>query len=335
VDGLVERVRATGLLGGAGPIVVLVSGGRDSTCLLDVAVALGADARALHVDYGLRGAASDADREHCAALCSRLGVELEVVRAGGRPEGAGPPGPPGPADSATTGGAPPRGNTQVWARDVRYAAGARAVEALGPDARLAAGHTLSDQVETILYRLASSPGRRALLGMEAERGRLVRPLLAAEVTRSDSAAYCLRRGLAWREDASNLDRAYARARVREDLLPALRAVDARAEANILRTARLLREEAAVLDEVVAAALAGRDHLARAELAALPPALGRLVLRRLAEDATGALCARAATRLDDVLALGDDGALDLGDGARAIVAAGTVRVGRTPTRGATR
>ena len=220
------------------------------------------------------------------------------------------------------------GNLQAWARDVRYAAGTRA--AGESRARLAVGHTLSDQVETILYRLAVSPGRRALLGMPAESGRLVRPLLAAEVMRTETAAWCLERGLAWREDASNLDRAFARSRVREDLLPALRAVDERAEANVLRTARLLADEAAVLDEVVATALAGRDRLAVTKLAALPPALGRLVLRRLAEDSTGRLCARAATRLDEVLALGD-GALDLGDGARAIVQRGVLRVGRTPGR----
>jgi tRNA(Ile)-lysidine synthase len=318
--GLAERVRATGLLGG--PVVVLLSGGRDSTCLLDLAVALlgAGDVRALHVDYGLRGAASDADREHCVALCDELSVALHVRRP------------------RADGGDRVAGNVQAWARDLRYAAGAQAAQAWRPGARLAAGHTLSDQVETILYRLAASPGRRALLGMEADTvpaaapaTRLVRPLLAAEVTRAETAAHCLQRGLAWREDASNLDRAFARARVREDLLPALRAVDERAEANLLRTARLLREEAAVLDEVVAAALGGRDHLTRDELAALPPALGRLVLRRLAEDATGGLCARAATRLDDVLALGADGALDLGDGARAIVARGVVRMGRTPAR----
>jgi tRNA(Ile)-lysidine synthase len=303
-----ERVRATGLLPAGGPLVVLLSGGRDSTCLLDVAVTLaGAEAvTALHVDYGLRGAASDADAEHCAALCERLGVALAVERAGA---------------------APPAGNVQAWARDLRYAAGARRAEAAG--ARLAAGHTLSDQVETILYRLAVSPGRRALTGMEADRGRLVRPLLAAEVTRAETAGHCLARGLAWREDATNLDPAYARTRVREGLVPALRAVDERAEVNVVRTAQLLRDEAAVLDEVVATALAGRDRLALDKLAALPPALGRLVLRRLAEDATGRLCARAAARLDDVLALGADGALDLGEGARAIVERGVLRVGRTP------
>jgi tRNA(Ile)-lysidine synthase len=309
-----QRVRATGLLPAGGAVVVLASGGRDSTCLLDVAVTVAGPGavRALHVNYGLRGAASDGDEAHCAALCERLGVPLEVER-------------PRPPDAGEG------GNLQAWARDVRYAAGARAVASAPAGARLAAGHTLSDQVETILYRLAVSPGRRALLGMPVQSGALVRPLLAAEVTRAETAAWCRARGLAWREDASNVDRAYARSRVREDLLPALRAVDARAEINVLRTARLLAEEAAVLDEAVATALAGRDRIALERLAALPPALARLVLRRLAEDATGGLCPRAAARLDDVLALGD-GALDLGDGARAIVQRGILRVGRTPARG---
>ena len=103
---LLERVAATGLLEPARPVVVLVSGGRDSVCLLDVAVTLsGADAvRALHVNYGLREAA-DADEAHCVALGERLGVPVEIHRAA-RP------------DDAT-------GNLQAWARDVRYGAAAR------------------------------------------------------------------------------------------------------------------------------------------------------------------------------------------------------------------
>ena len=111
-------------------------------------------------------------------------------------------------------------------------------------------------------------------------------------------------------------------------MPALRELHPAAEANVVRTAELLREEAAVLDEVVATALAGRDHIAVEHLAALPPALARLVVRRLAEDAAGRLCARAPGRLPDILALGD-GALDLGDGARAVVGGGVLRVEPTP------
>ena len=301
---LLERVRATGLLPPGDPVVVLLSGGRDSVCLLDVAVRLTGSAAlaALHVNYGLRAGAG-ADEQHCRALCARLGVELTVTAAGRSPHA---------------------GNLQAWARDVRLGAGSALALARG--ARLATGHTASDQAETVLYRLAASPGRRALLGMAEREGLLLRPLL--RVTREETAAHCTARGLSWCEDASNDDPTYARNRARAGLVPALRELHPAAERNVVRTAELLRDEAAVLDEVVATALAGRDHIAIGHLEALPPALARLVVRRLAEDAAGRLCARAPGRLADILALGD-GALDLGDGARAVVAGGLLRVEPTP------
>lgn len=291
-----EAARASGLLAPGRPVVVLVSGGRDSVCLLDVAVELAGAAAvtALHVNYGLRPEA-DGDERHCADLVRRLGAHLVVRRAG-----------PAPAT----------GNLHAWARDIRLGAAAEQVD--GGDGLVATGHTRSDQAETILYRLAASPGRRALLGMAPRDGRLVRPLLG--VTREQTAEHCRARGLTWREDALNDDPRFARARVRGGLLPALHAVHPAAEANVVRTAELLREEAAVLDDVVDTALAGRDDISVEHLAALPDALARLVVRRLAERAAGRLCPRAGTRLPDLLALGD-GALDVGDGARAVVRGG--------------
>ncbi|MDQ5807706.1 MAG: tRNA lysidine(34) synthetase TilS [Actinomycetota bacterium] len=282
------------------PLVVLLSGGRDSVCLLHRAVQAGARVTALHVNYGLRPEA-DEDERFCRALCDRLGVDLVVERAEWRGEG----------------------NLQAWAREVRYAAAARLA---GEDGDIAAGHTATDQAETILYRLAASPGRRALLGMAPREGRVVRPLLT--MTREETAAYNEAHGLEWREDTSNDSPAFARNRVRHGLLEELRAVHPAAEANLLRTAELLRDEAAVLDDVVDTALRGRDTIPLATLAALPRALARLVVRRLAEDATGGFCPRAAARLDDVLALAD-GSLDLGDGARVVVADGVLRMDRTP------
>jgi tRNA(Ile)-lysidine synthase len=290
------------LLAPGSDVVVLLSGGRDSVCLLDVAVELGCSARALHVNYGLRAEADD-DEAHCRALCERLGVALTVHRAT-RPDDA-------------------PGNLQGWARDVRYAA---ASEMAGGDL-VAVGHTASDQAETVLYRLAASPGRRALLGMQPRSGHLVRPLLT--LTREETGAWCRARGLAWRDDATNASEAFARGRVRHGLLAALEAVDPRAAANVVRTAQLLREEAEVLDVVVDTALAGRDRIAVLHLADLPPALARLVLRRLAEAATGALCGRVSGRLEDILALRDDGALDVGDGARAVVCSGVLHFEATP------
>jgi tRNA(Ile)-lysidine synthase len=299
-------VRAGGLLPEGKPVVVLLSGGRDSVCLLDVAIdRLGTELVAgLHINYGLREQAGE-DETFCRRLADRMSVPLEVQRIRRAHDAS--------------------GNVQAWARDVRYSAGTRLARAHG--AALATGHTASDQAETILYRLAASPGRRALLGMAAADGLLVRPLL--DVTRAQTTAYCEERGLAWRDDISNESPFYTRARVRGGLLPELQSIHPAAEANVLRTAQLLREEAAVLDEVVDQVLDGRQGIELTRLAALPRAIARLVLRRLAEDAVGHLVPRAARRTDDVLALGDEGALDLGDGARAVVRGGMLSAEPTP------
>ena len=205
---------------------------------------------------------------------------------------------------------------------MRYAA---ATEAAG-GGLVAVGHTASDQAETVLYRLAASPGRRALLGMRPRSGRLVRPLLAGDPRGDGRLVPRARAGLARRRDQRV--RATSRAGACVTVCwPRWRRSTRRAAANVVRTAELLREEAEVLDVVVDTTLAGRDRISLLYLADLPPALARLIVRRLAEAATGGLCARAATRLDDILALGEAGALDVGDGARAVVQAGALRFER--------
>ncbi len=308
---LTEPVRAAGLLRPGGPAVVLISGGRDSTCLLDVAVRIaGADSvRALHVNYGLRDAAGE-DERHCRRLCDELGVSLEVRRAG--------------RDGIAS--VPQTGNVQAWARDVRYAA---AMELAADDADVAAGHTATDQVETILYRLASSPSRRALLGMRPREGNLIRPLLA--FTRAQTAAHCAGRGLSWREDESNDSDAFARSRIRHGLVPALEAVHPAAQANVLALADILRQEGEVLDELVDGVLDGRGEITLATLRALAPALRRLVVQRLADVAAGGPAAGVARRADDVAAMSDTGsaALDLPHGVRVTARDGVLRFGRTP------
>ncbi len=307
---LQERVRTEGLLGAEGQVVAMVSGGRDSVCLLDVAVAVrGAEnVRALHLNYGLRARASYDDERHCAELCSQLGVWLELVRVGEDERGS--------------------GNLQAWARERRYEVARRLAAEL--DAPVATGHTASDQVETILYRLAASPGRRALLGMSPREGWLVRPLLG--VTRDQTAAYCRARGLAWREDTSNDDLRYARVRVRKLLVPALRAVHPAAQRSVRRTARLLREETELLDGLVADELKGSESIAIERLAQLHPALARLIVVRLAEEVAGALVPQAGERVGEILALGRRGGpaeLHVGGNVGARIEAGALSMVRLP------
>ena len=288
-----EVARASGLVQGGEPLLVMLSGGGDSVCLLDVALRLEARVRALHVNYGLREGA-DEDAAFVENLCRMLGVPLELERVA---LGEG-------------------GNLQQRARQVRYALAERYAEA-----DYAAGHTASDQAETVLYRLAVSPGSRALLGMPARRGRLIRPLLGA--TRDEVRDYLRSRGLSWREDPSNADRRFARARVRHDLLEALRSVGPAPERTIAETARQLREEAEVLDAAVSRALeelGGGPAVSLAALREQPPAVRRLVLRRLAGD-------RPVP--DSVLDVGERGtkSLELGDGLRAVAEYGTLRFTR--------
>jgi len=301
---MLARVREEGLLVPGRRVVVLLSGGRDSTCLLDLAVRVsGREAvSALHVNYGLRDAA-EADERHCRELCARARVSLAVHR---------------PRRART-------GNLQAWAREERYRAAGRIAKERG--AEVAAGHTATDQVETILYRLASAPSRRALLGMRARDGVLVRPLLS--FTRDETAAYCAERGLSWREDESNDWDTYARNRVRSSLVPALERIHPGAQDNVLALAQALRDEAALLDALVEEVLDAHHSIELRRLRELPVALRRLVVQRLADEAAGGLAPGAARRTDEIAALGEQGTtmLDIAGDVRAVAEYGVLRFER--------
>src|SRR5436190_4950846 len=275
--------RSTRMIEPGKPLLVLLSGGADSVCLLHLAQSLRADVSVLHVNYGLRPSA-DADEAFCRSLFPDLIVERVEL--------------------------PTRGNLQALAREARYELAERHAEG-----DYATGHTLSDQAETVLMRLCSSPGRKGLLGMAPRRGRLIRPLLG--MTRDETRAYCREHGLAWREDPTNADTSFTRARVRHELLPLLERISPGAERTIAETARLLRDEAEALD----ALLPETDSLE--EIAALPPALSRLVLRRMAG---------APIRTDEVLAMAGRGGtvtVDVGQGLRAVIEYGCVRFDTGP------
>ena len=298
-DTPLEIARDGGLVQSGRPLLVLLSGGGDSVCLLDVAMRIGAQVSALHVNYGLRPTA-DGDEEFCRRLCERRGVPLRVERVE----------------------LPPGGNLQAEAREARYALAEAATTG-----DFATAHTASDQAETVLYRLAVSPGSRALQGMDARRGRLVRPLL--DVTRDEVREYLRARYLQWREDPSNADSRFARARLRHDVLPALRHLSEKAELTIAETARQLREEAEVLDIVASDALGaigGGPAVPLDSLEPLPAALRRLVLRKLAEDAAGEPRPLSRREAEEIAALGREGSksLDLGGGLEAVAEYGTVR-----------
>lgn len=332
------RVAATGLLPADRPLAVAASGGRDSLCLLGIAAELVGRDRvlAVHVHHGLRGRSADRDAARVSALAGELGVAVRVVRLAV------------PDHVRARSGSP-----AVWARDARRAALRSAADGwAGPGTTVAVGHTASDQAETVLLRAISSPGTRALAAIaprDPARG-VVRPLLAAGITRDETGAWCTAHGLAWHDDPSNA--ATPRGRIRE-VLAALEAIDGRATRALVATADRAREDDAALREVAAGLLHPGDErtdgaawIPRAATGSVPRAVARRALRLLAEATTGGPCARVEGRVDDVLALTPDGgrpaALDLGDGVRALVTGGTDgriwcaasprRGGSGPTRG---
>jgi tRNA(Ile)-lysidine synthase len=186
-----EHVRRHDLIPPGGDVVCLVSGGPDSTCAWHALGALGYRVSALHVNHGLRGAESEEDARFC-----RERFQAEVVDA----PGAG------------------LGESQL--RDLRYS--------FATERLRATGHTASDQVETILYRLAA---RGTTTGIRVRRADgVVRPLLT--VWREETEAYCRAEGLEFRIDRSNPDT--LRGHIRAEVVPALRRLHPAAEENVLR-----------------------------------------------------------------------------------------------------
>jgi len=269
-------------------LLCALSGGADSVALLD---ALAGRARrdgftlvAAHLDHGLRSAAS-ADAAFCVELCRRLGVRLVAgnadVRARARRE---------------------KGSLEQLARAERYAFLRRAKDETAAVA-IAVAHTEDDQAETLLLRLMRGAGAAGLQSMRPRAGDVIRPLLA--VSRAEVLAHLRARGLVWREDETNRDTAFARNRVRHELIPYLeRHFNPRLRPALARTAELLASEQSLLDTLVPAAVhdaSGAVTLSLGELRAVPPALARLRVRR-ALEATGGLRGVGEGHVAGILAL---------------------------------
>jgi tRNA(Ile)-lysidine synthase len=192
-----DFIRRHDLIPPGGEVTCLVSGGADSTCLWHVLGGLGYRVSALHVNYGLRGEESEGDARFCReALGAKVIDASNTVLLGSEQE----------------------------LREIRYS--------FATDRLRATGHTASDQVETILYRLAA---RGAVSGIKPKReDGVVRPLL--EIWRHETEGYCRAEGLEFRIDTSNPDT--KRGLIREEILPLLRQLHPDAEANLARLAQL-------------------------------------------------------------------------------------------------
>jgi tRNA(Ile)-lysidine synthase len=184
----------------------------------------------------------------------------------------------------------------------------------------------------VLYRLATSPGRRALLGLRPRRGVVVRPLIALD--RDQARALVAEAGLPFRDDPTNAEPLYARTRIRNEVLPVLRQIGPNPEGAIAETQAELVEEAEVLERLAGEALAesgasAAGAIARDALAEMDPAIRRLALRRLAETAAGKPVPLGRAKAAEIWRLVNQpqgGVVELGGGVEARAEHGHVRFG---------
>lgn len=277
------------------PLVVALSGGADSLCLLHALRRMGYRVLAAHLDHQLRPE-SGAEAEAVAAVCQRLGVPLvSEARAAGRAAGEG-------------------GSVEAAARELRYRFLADVARAKGIQT-IVTGHTADDQAETVLMHFLRGAGPMGLKGMRpatplgewvgvpaGDGLTLTRPLLP--IRRQATQAYCFEVGLQPIEDASNKDRAFTRNRLRLDMLPRLKSFNPGIQANLLRIAEIMSAVDALIQglvdarwpEVVEARPDGCLRIRTSAFGDMELALQRALLRR----AVGETCADSRDLSFDVL-----------------------------------
>jgi tRNA(Ile)-lysidine synthase len=242
------------MLSGAHGVVVAVSGGPDSVALLDILLRLAVRIHVAHLNHMLRGRESAEDAEFVQALARELELPITISSADVK------------ALAAVSG----RGIEEV-ARELRYKFLLDTARAVGCN-RIAVGHTMNDQAETFIMRLARGSGPSGLAGMRAslpahifnsvglaehssetaayenrESILLIRPLLC--ITRDEVESYCRERKLRFRIDSTNLTTECTRNRVRHRVLPALKEINPRAIQHIAHAAEMIAADQDALDEL--------------------------------------------------------------------------------------
>ena len=298
----------SGLLTHGHRVVVAISGGPDSTALLVAAHELDHDVVAAHYDHALQPG-SAAVAEHVAGLCGRLGIALITERRTA---------------------ALARGSVQAAARQLRYEFLERARRDAGADV-VAVGHTADDLVEGAILHLMRGSGLAGLRGMPARRGVFVRPLLS--VWRRDVLDFLSRRGIDALEDPANANTAYARVRVRREILPALE----QTRPGIGRRFYAAAQQAARLQERLSEEAGGvfnAGALSRAAVAGASPTVGAEVMRQLYTRGGGVEPALSRAHLKSMLRLARPGrggrGVDLPGGLRLRIVGETMEIVRNRT-----
>ncbi len=311
-------------------LLLALSGGADSVCLLLLLCALRAEygwkLSALHLNHRIRGEEAERDEAYCRWLCEEKQVPLQTVREDV------------PAYAEETGL-----SLEEAGRQRRYQLLREEARRLQVDAVLTAHH-LDDQSETVLMNLFRGSGLKGLAGMRAESRlgedlRLIRPLLP--FSKEELKTWLQAQEVAWCEDSTNSENEAARNGVRNTLLPEVEALFPAAARHIAAAAEKLRDADAYLDAQAQAFLeaesaGGADVLPRQALAAQPPVLRQRILERFLTAAGGVKdVTEAHYKAMDALLFGPSGKrLDLPGGRSLLCEQETLRLKKGPAPQAT-
>ena len=264
-------------------LLVAVSGGQDSVCLLHILVKLREELDIslyiAHLNHQLRGAEAEADAMYVSELARQLGIPAIMERR-----------------DVKTYQVQRHISLEEAAREVRYTFLSQVAESIGAD-RVAVGHTIDDHIETILMHLIRGTGTRGLCGLQPKQSRnnltIIRPLLP--ISRQETADYCYHHQLEPRVDASNLSLSPLRNRIRHQLIPLLQSYNPGVSEALLRTARIAGDDLAFLDKEVgqlwgevAQEQENTIILDKGRFLGLPSALKRHLLRASIEKLLGNL-----------------------------------------------
>jgi tRNA(Ile)-lysidine synthase len=290
-----KTIAKYGMLARGDGVLVAVSGGPDSVALLHVLSNLKSDLalrlEVAHIEHGIRGAGSRDDARFVAALADRLSIPFHIKELGLRAVAA----------------AHRKGNLEALAREGRYRFLTDTARERGLG-KIATGHTLDDQAETVLMRLFRGSGRSGLGAMApvSRRGAalLIRPLI--ESSREEIEAYLAEAGLEYRTDPTNFDPALLRNWLRLEMMPRLKEkIDPAVAVRLARLADIARGEDEELNRLARERMAGMiegDIVLRGALLAEPEAMRRRIVRLWIEQARGGLKSIGFDHIEAILDL---------------------------------
>lgn len=228
LEGRVKRyIEDNRLLDGVNKVYVAVSGGADSMVLLNYLNKEIGDITAVHVNHGIRGESARGDAKYVELYCKEKGIGYKLF------------------DAEVDGVVVPSNASEEWARELRYGYFSSLI---GEDGVvMATAHTLSDQAETILFRLARGTGLKGLCGIPVKRGKYIRPLMC--LNRSEVEYMAKYYGIEYRTDETNLTDDYSRNKIRHNVIPVLKGINNNVEYNIGKLCERVEETLSYIDRV--------------------------------------------------------------------------------------